>query len=729
MVLRKIHTAFTLVCAFVLTASCLAAPKPLVEQERIIAGSPADSMEVRYLMLKGTNEAIGRRLAEIARDRYQARLTPSTDPVRTRAQRLYIEKNDPILYERMRGLASLFGHSIDDDHWDFSAVGYTELHAACSIAQIPPSLTATGTSVVSRDYDYSTGSLTFGFLPSGMLHPTARPYLIELHPDHGYASVAMVAYDLLSGVLDGMNSEGLTVTMAMDDEAFEKHPIEPVGGSAAGLGELQTLRLLLDTCATVDEAKLALLQTKQYYGFIPVHYLIADRFGKSFVWEYSYAHNKEYIIENPGKPLVMTNFSINQHLNDDKPPSADEARKVCKRYALLTENLNTSSGLLSEELISQTHKRVDAVWSQAADPSRPPTRTFWHALYYPEERRVKYSFYLHDEAIATDPNNVRIVRTPYIEFRLDATEGARASTAVVPRRPAPPPVSQPMPAVEARPKISDDPTGLIARLKSGGATVVVENGQVVRLGLEKKVEDLAALLPLLRDLPELTLLNIQNETMSDALMAQLKGLPKLATLGLSSAAIGDEGLKALKTLHALRALTLGGTSTTDAGLATIAGLTQLESLGLRGTGITDAGLAQLKTLTNLTSLGLSATNVTDAGLAQLENMTNLTELGLAETKVTDAGLSHLTKMTKLQVLNLRGDAITDAGLAKIGNDLKTVAGLNLTGTSVTDAGLVSLKPLSRLTKLNLTKTAVTDEGAAQAKKFLPFWATITRDKP
>ena len=65
MVTRKIQTAFSLVLAFVLASSCLAASKPLVEQERIIAGGPTDSMEVRYLMLKGTNEAIGRRLAEI----------------------------------------------------------------------------------------------------------------------------------------------------------------------------------------------------------------------------------------------------------------------------------------------------------------------------------------------------------------------------------------------------------------------------------------------------------------------------------------------------------------------------------------------------------------------------------------------------------------------------------------------------------------------------------------
>ncbi len=347
-------------------------------------------MEVRYLMLKGTNEAIGRRLAEIGRDRYQAKPNQSPDPARTRAQRLYIEKNYPILYERMRGVAASFGQQVDDDAWDHAGINFTELHAACSIVQLPPTLTSTGTSVVSRDYDYSTGNLTFGFLPPGMLHPTARPYLIELHPDHGYASLSMVAYDLLSGVLDGMNSEGLTVTMALDDELFTKHPIEPTLTPAVGLGELQTLRLLLDTCATVEEAKQVLLQTKQYYQFVPLHYLIADRHGKSFVWEYSFAHNKEYIIENPGKPLVMTNFSLNQHLNGEKPPSADEAKSVCKRYALLTEKLNTGSGVISEEVLAQTHKRVDAALPAVADASRPPVRTFWHALYYPEERRVKF---------------------------------------------------------------------------------------------------------------------------------------------------------------------------------------------------------------------------------------------------------------------------------------------------------------------------------------------------
>src|SRR4029077_5635545 len=114
---------------------------------------------------------------------------------------------------------------------------------------------------------------------------TARPYVIEMYPDRGYPSIALYSYDLLSGVLDGINSEGLTVALLADDELATKFRLEPAGPGAVGLGGLQTLRLLLDTCANVQEAKETLLLTKQYYEFIQVHYLIADRQGQSFVWE------------------------------------------------------------------------------------------------------------------------------------------------------------------------------------------------------------------------------------------------------------------------------------------------------------------------------------------------------------------------------------------------------------------------------------------------------------
>jgi len=241
-------------------------------QERVIAGSPADSLEVRHLVLTGTNEEIGRALAEIARDRYGTRPEPSRDRLRTRAARRYIQKNDPILYDRLRGVVAAFGGSLDDDGFEYSGLPYTDLSAGCSIVHLPPQASASKSSVVSRDYDYSTGNLNFGFLEPGMLHPTARPYLIELHPDRGYSSIAMVSYELLSGVLDGMNSEGLVVTLAMDDEIFASKQLDPTYGPSAGLGVLQMLRLLLDTATNVEEAKEILLQTKQYYEYIPCHF-------------------------------------------------------------------------------------------------------------------------------------------------------------------------------------------------------------------------------------------------------------------------------------------------------------------------------------------------------------------------------------------------------------------------------------------------------------------------
>src|SRR5262249_46020251 len=138
-----------------------------------------------------------------------------------RAMREFLAKNDPILLERMRGVAAAFGKSVEDDRWDFTSLGFIDLKAGCSIVQVPPSDMTNGKSVVSRDYDFTTVDLSFRFLQPGKLHPTARPYLMELHPDHGYASMAMDSYDFLSGVIDGINSEGLVVTMALDNQIFD----------------------------------------------------------------------------------------------------------------------------------------------------------------------------------------------------------------------------------------------------------------------------------------------------------------------------------------------------------------------------------------------------------------------------------------------------------------------------------------------------------------------------
>src|SRR5262245_23840886 len=232
-----------------------AAAKSAIQQDKVVAGSPSDFMEVRHIVLKGTNEEIGRALAVLAKERFGAQPAPSADRLRTRSQRRYIEKSHPILFDRMRGVAAAFGKSVDDDGLNFSFLGYPPGAFGCSVMHLPPKLTSTGTSIVSRNYDFSTGTLLGARPPKGTLPATARPYIIEMHPDKGYASIAMYSYDMVNGVLDGINSEGLTVALLADDETMQKYQMEPAGMDAAGLGEVMTQRTLLDTCATVEEAK------------------------------------------------------------------------------------------------------------------------------------------------------------------------------------------------------------------------------------------------------------------------------------------------------------------------------------------------------------------------------------------------------------------------------------------------------------------------------------------
>ena len=91
--------------------------------------------------------------------------------------------------------------------------------------------------------------------------PASRPYVLELHPEDGHASLAVCAFDLLGAALDGVNAEGLVVVAASDVESAPQEPRPDVG-----LDEFQLVRHLLDGCATAAEAREALRAAKLYYG-------------------------------------------------------------------------------------------------------------------------------------------------------------------------------------------------------------------------------------------------------------------------------------------------------------------------------------------------------------------------------------------------------------------------------------------------------------------------------
>lgn len=390
-------------------------------RDSIVAGGSKDFAEVHHLFLRGSNREIGRKLAEIARQRHNARPMSSQDALVTRCRNNYFRKNYPAHYERMRGAAEASGIKMPGDTVNVGEIWYDlDIAPGCSVIFYPPAYLENGHGVLSRNYDFGTGPPELMGRPArpGATAATAHPYLIEVYPDQGIPALYMCAYDLLGGCIDGINAHGLTVALLADDETASKYPIEPVGGSGVGLNEINVMRMLLDTCSDVEDAKQALLEHKHYYSVAFCHYIIGDRHGQSFVWEYSHAHNREYITDGGAQPQIITNHPVHKYRSMDELPHEDDQKSsTYTRFRTLKQRLEPQQARLSLDTIKETQACVAMTRLTLPAESRPgPTRTLWHAIYDCQEKSVEISFYLGEDPTASTGTR----RSPYQRFHLNA---------------------------------------------------------------------------------------------------------------------------------------------------------------------------------------------------------------------------------------------------------------------------------------------------------------------
>ncbi|MBS0202032.1 MAG: hypothetical protein JSS49_03970 [Planctomycetes bacterium] len=96
----------------------------------------------------------------------------------------------------------------------------------------------------------------------------------------------------------------------------------------------------------------------------------------------------------------------------------------------------------------------------------------------------------------------------------------------------------------------------------------------------------------------------------------LKLLPKLEVLNLNDLPITDDHLLIVGRLKSLRELSLNGTQITDAGLKSLGALTGLESLSVCRTRLTNAGLKHLAPLRRLKDLNFFDTAVTNQAVTE-----------------------------------------------------------------------------------------------------------------
>ena len=400
---------------------------------------------VRHLTMRGTNFEIGHKLAKLAIERYDRSPADYTaDPTYTKARRVYFQRNYPIHWERVRGVAAAFGVDPDDDSYDLTTLFYNveaPLQApGCSVVYYPPSATVGGGGYLSRNYDFSIGTMADVMrmpLPldvkSQMSPVMSEPYIMEWYPqDGGYASLAIHAFDTLSGTLDGLNSAGLVVSILADEEALaelgpnlEVHMGPP---QVTGLHELQVMRLLLDTCATAEEAKEALLTTKQYYTFVPCHYIVADKAGNSFIYENSTGRNVQHIFEGAGRPQVITNFQVHKHPTPDQMPQGALTLETNAfwRYQTLTDRISKQNDLFAPDDLKANNACVNIMRlfeEMEADPAygsiatNVQARTLWHSLYDQQGGTVEFSFYLNEKVHADGAHTER--RSDYLSFALE----------------------------------------------------------------------------------------------------------------------------------------------------------------------------------------------------------------------------------------------------------------------------------------------------------------------
>ena len=373
--------------------------------ETVIAGGPNKFVEVRHVVLKGSNFEIGKKIGEIAK-KDGTPITPSNDHIMNRAKREYMAKNYPILHERMKGVAAAYGLNIADDSYDFSGLFQPQMAApGCSVIFYPASATENGHNVLSRNYDFTTGDIRGRRPQKGRLAMMARPILFEIRPDQGYSSLSLCAFDYLGGVLDGINSEGLVVSILAEEESGPKVGQEP--GNEVGIHELMGMRYLLDNCKNVEEAKEALLSLKHYYSFMPCHYIIGDRSGKSFIFEFSPTRNRNYVIDGDG-PQCVTNHLVFLHQKVEEFPETGLNWSM-RRYKMLYESIRAKGKFTLEE-IAAINARVAVPPNAPSNPEIAPGRTLWYAQYDLENLTLTVKFYLGEKP---NPENEKMVILEY----------------------------------------------------------------------------------------------------------------------------------------------------------------------------------------------------------------------------------------------------------------------------------------------------------------------------
>ena len=404
----------------------------IVKDEVFIAKENGTQVEWRHIVLKGNNTQIGMALAEIAQRDYGVKsLKGYADPVYGKARQTYMERNYPMMRERMMGIAMAYGLSPDNASFDTNTLPYDMGSLACSMIYFPPQTTTNGHAITSRNLEWYLVPMdiylnrTENAKGNGT---STRNFLLEIQPDQGYSTLAIGTSDL-NIVIDGLNSAGLGISLLVDEgmEPVLKMPLS--GDRNSGIMSAQMTRLVLDTCKSVEEAKIAFLANKEYLPMAGIHYMVYDSQGNSAIIEWNRTDGNLYFTDgNSSKPNIMTNhpmFIFSKYTQKDLLREGlltfDDPYDTFFRYVRLDNITISHKGKFSEEDAAAALREVFANKMDMVEGATIPLpiNTIYNIILDLNERSLNVTFYLKNGPVDPETNETTSVFTPYLTFKMN----------------------------------------------------------------------------------------------------------------------------------------------------------------------------------------------------------------------------------------------------------------------------------------------------------------------
>ncbi|MBW2558969.1 MAG: linear amide C-N hydrolase [Deltaproteobacteria bacterium] len=210
--------------------------------------------------------------------------------------------------------------------------------------------------------------------------------------------------------------------MLADNDAPANKTPSPLGDNTGGLNILQMARLILDTCATVEEARIAILNNKLTLGFEPAHFLIGDRSGKSVIYETSSRDFTDHFTGNNGNPQIMTNHSVHLYRDVNKFPSYSPSATYNSfyRYRTLHNFLQKHPGKISPD---DAWRALGSVYAHTADADEGAAfpihcRTLCPMVYDIDEHSLEVKFYLKDGPIDPETGDPSLIFSRPFKLKL-----------------------------------------------------------------------------------------------------------------------------------------------------------------------------------------------------------------------------------------------------------------------------------------------------------------------